>query len=265
MNKHSINFLHATYLSAALITALFQTQGRPAPLDEAKNYEIWDVRIGLPLWAAGIDGKVGIDNRNADVDEDFWDIADYLDFAAALNLEVRYCGHWLFFANTIYTKTGTEVTPGGLISSVISEVELTQKYVNSDFGVGYNLFPKKRIRLEPFVGGRLTYLEAEIDVHVVSAPNPEFSRSRTWVDPIVGIMFQYPTDSWFSLFAEADIGGFGVNSDSTWQAQGGLQWDVTRHFYLRGSYRYLATDYDDDGLLYDVALSGPQLEFGFRF
>jgi len=67
------------------------------------------------------------------------------------------------------------------------------------------------------------------------------------------------------LFAEADIGGFGVNSDSTWQAQGGVEWDVTRHFYLRATYRYLATDYDNDNFVYDVALGGPQLEIGFRF
>jgi hypothetical protein len=211
-----------------------------------------------------MDGEVGVRNRTANVDEDFWDIFDVLDFTAALNVEVRYCGHWLFFVNAIYIKTEEDARPGGLLSGIISEVDLTQKYVNSDFGVGYNLFPKKRLRLEPFGGGRLTYLDAEIDLHI-AGPNPEFSRSRTWVDPIVGLMFQYPTDSRFSLIAEADIGGFGVNSDSTWQAQGGIEWDVTRHFYLRGTYRHLSTDYDDDGLLYDVALSGPQLEIGFRF
>lgn len=264
MNRNSVGFLCVVCLSTALITISFQTQVRSAPLDEASNYDMWDVRIGLPLWASGMDGEVGVRNRTANVDEDFWDIFDVLDFTAALNVEVRYCGHWLFFVNAIYIKTEEDARPGGLLSGIISEVDLTQKYVNSDFGVGYNLFPKKRLRLEPFGGGRLTYLDAEIDLHI-AGPNPEFSRSRTWVDPIVGLMFQYPTDSRFSLIAEADIGGFGVNSDSTWQAQGGIEWDVTRHFYLRGTYRHLSTDYDDDGLLYDVALSGPQLEIGFRF
>src|SRR6185436_3982939 len=118
MNRTSLDSARALHWFAAFITVLFLAQVSSAALKDADNYDIWDVRIGLPLWAAGMDGKVGIDNREAHVDEGFWDIADNLDFTAALNIEVRYCGHWLFFANAVYLKTEEDVTPGGLLSSV---------------------------------------------------------------------------------------------------------------------------------------------------
>src|SRR5262245_9125065 len=65
-----------------------------APLDSPEQND-WDVRVGLPLWVAGLKGTVGVKGRDAHVDEDFSDIADILDFALALNIEIRK-QRWLF-------------------------------------------------------------------------------------------------------------------------------------------------------------------------
>jgi len=62
-----------------------------------------------------------------------------------------------------------------------------------------------------------------------------------------------------------NIGGFGVSSDLTWQAQGGVEWNITRWLYLRASYRHLVTEFDEDEFEFDVEQSGPQLELGLRF
>lgn len=242
---------------------LLVTRVYPA-VDRAEDAtDLWDVRIGLPFWFVGIDGDVGVLNRSVGVDEGVGDIFDNLDFAMPLNTEVRYCGHWLFFANGIYTKTGFDAEPGRLLGLGVDEMRLTQRWLNVDFGVGYNLFPKKQFRLEPFVGGRVTWLEAELSL-AVPGLNPEFGDSKAWADPIIGLMLEFPAYSTFSLFAEADIGGFGVSSDLTWQVNAGGEVDIGKHVYVRLSYRHLSMDYEDGGFLYDVVTSGPQLEIGVR-
>ena len=230
----------------------------------AEANDLWEVQIGFPFWATGLDGEIGVQNRSVHVDEDFSDIVDMLDFALGVNTEVRYCHHWLFFANMDYMKLSERAEPGDLLAGTVDEVEFVLKEFDADFGVGYNLFPRGAIRLEPFVGGRLTWLETELLLRV-PGPNPEFDGSKVWADPIVGFMVQFPTGRMLSFFGEADIGGFGVSSDLTWQVNAGGELRLGRHFYSRLTYRHLETDMEDDGFVYNVKKSGPQIELGFRF
>jgi len=230
----------------------------------AESSDLWEVQIGFPFWATGLDGEIGVQNRSAHVDEDFTDIVDILDFAFGLNTEVRYCHHWLFFANMSYVQTTMDGEPGRQLAGTVDEVRLKQKEYDADFGVGYNLFPHRALRLEPFVGGRVTWLDAELSL-AVPGPNPAFDGSKAWADPIVGFFVQFPAGRMLSFFGEADIGGFGVSSDLTWQVDAGAELKLGRHLYSRLTYRHLETDMEDDDFVYDVRKSGPQLEFGFRF
>jgi len=226
--------------------------------------DLWDVQIGFPFWASGLDGEIGVQNRSAHVDDDFDDIFDNLEFALGLNTEVRYCHHWLFFANVLYVKLEQNAQPGRLLSGIVNEVELTQKEFDADFGVGYNLFPHKPFRLEPFIGGRVTWLDAELSF-AGPGGNVEFDGSRAWADPIVGFMVTFPAGKVLSLFTEADIGGFGVSSDLTWQVNAGGELNLGKHFYSRLTYRYRETEFEDGDFVADIKKSGPQLEIGFRF
>ena len=259
--QRSIGGASLICLSTILMAGVCSAATDPA----AEATDLWDVQIGFPLWASGLEGEVGVRNRSAEVDDGFDDIFDTVDFLFPLNLEVRYSHRWLFFANTMYLETTTDAQPGRLLGAIgVDEVQLKQKELQSDFGLGYNLFPYKAVRLEPFLGGRVTSLDAELSL-AVPGPNPEFDDSKTWVDPIIGFMFKFPAGKTFALFAEADIGGFGVSSDLTWQVNAGGELSLGKHFYSRLTYRHREIDYEDDGFIYDVKMSGPQLEFGFRF
>jgi hypothetical protein len=230
----------------------------------AEANDLWDVQVGLPFWATGLDGEVGVRGRSAHVDEDFSDIVDILDFAIGLNTEVRYQRRWLFFANMSYVQTTADAEPGRRLAGTIDEVQLKQKEYDVDFGIGYNLFPHSAFRIEPFVAGRVTWLDAEISL-AVPGTNPEFDGSKAWADPIVGVMLKFPANSFLSFFAEGDIGGFGVSSDLTWQINAGGELKLGRHFYSRLTWRHQETDLEDGDFIYDVRKSGPQLELGFRF
>ena len=49
--------------------------------------------------------------------------------------------------------------------------------------------------------------------------------------------------AWY-LTGKADIGGFGLGSEITWQAYGALGCQVSRWCTLEAGYRYLYTDYN---------------------
>jgi len=249
-----------TIFGAILLIACGTSGSVSAAEADSDSQEDWDIHVGLPLWASGMKHTLGVDGREAEVDEDFSDIFDILDFAAGLNLEVRK-SRWLFFANSLYAKISTDAEPGGLLSGLVDEVDLTTKEFDMDFGLGYDVIPGRHFSLEPFVGGRMTYIEVELEAD----PAGSFSRSRAWADPIFGGVATFRFGSHFALFTEADIGGFGVSSDLTWQVQGGLEFSILRWPYMRLGYRHQETDFEDGSFKYDIKKSGPLLELGLRF
>jgi opacity protein-like surface antigen len=92
-----------------------------------------------------------------------------------------------------------------------------------------------------------------------------FSLAEDWWDPYVGVRARYNLSKAFYLTAKADIGGFGVGSDLTWQASGALGCQVTRNLHTEIGYRYLYTDYDHDGFVYEVSQSGVEITAGITF
>ena len=230
---------------------------------EAGGRENSELRFGLPLWASGAEGTVDVLGREAEVDDDFCDIVDALEFTAALNFECRK-SRWLFFANGLYLETSRDAEPQGPLLGTFGSLEIEQKQAGGDFGLGYGILQQEQFLLELYGGGRATYLEAELEIQV-GAFQTEFSDSKFWLDPIVGLYATYRFSEPVGLYAKGDIGGFGVSADLTWRVEGGFDFQLTEHTYFRLAYRYLSMDYKDDGFTFDVDTSGPLLEFGLRF
>ena len=96
-----------------------------------------------------------------------------------------------------------------------------------------------------------------------SAPNREVTVS--WVDPIIGLRGAYPLNDRFSVSGRADIGGFGVGSELTWQAYGGVNYAFTDAWYGTLGYRYMSIDYEADRLTLDIDLHGPLIGVTYQF
>jgi opacity protein-like surface antigen len=88
--------------------------------------------------------------------------------------------------------------------------------------------------------------------------NAEIRKAR-WGVLIDGLHLRISGDS-----PTADIGGFGVGSDLTWQLFGGVGYQCTRNVEVEAGWRYLAIDYDDDGMVFDATVSGLILGLGFK-
>ena len=67
----------------------------------------------------------------------------------------------------------------------------------------------------------------------------------------------------------ADVGGFGIGSDFTWQGQADVGYRFSKLFQLGLGYRFIGIDYENgegsDRFKYDVDTYGPVLRFGFHF
>ena len=81
----------------------------------------------------------------------------------------------------------------------------------------------------------------------------------------MGFAARYNLSKAWYLTGKADIGGFGIGSELTWQGSCALGCQVTRNIFVEAGYRYLYTDYNQGGFLYDVTQSGAQITAGITF
>ncbi len=91
------------------------------------------------------------------------------------------------------------------------------------------------------------------------------SGDKDWVDPYIGLRFQHPIANRWALVGYADVGGFGVGSDFTWQAALGVNYEISKSVSAKFGYRHLSVDYDKDGFLFDMKMDGLYLGLGIRF
>jgi opacity protein-like surface antigen len=125
-----------------------------------------------------------------------------------------------------------------------------------------------RSPVDVIAGLRYVKIEASADINgSFFAQTGTVSRSgdKDWVDPYIGARILHPVSDCWTLVGYADIGGFGVGSDFTWQAVAGVNYDFSKSVSGKLGYRYLTVDYDKNGFLYDMDSYGAYLGVGIRF
>lgn len=91
------------------------------------------------------------------------------------------------------------------------------------------------------------------------------SRTDDWWDPFVGLKARYYLSKPVYLTARADIGGFGVGADLSWQVNAGIGFHLTRSIFSEITYRAYDVDYNHGGLDYDVFTHGVEVTTGITF
>jgi hypothetical protein len=90
------------------------------------------------------------------------------------------------------------------------------------------------------------------------------SRDDYWFDPYAGLRARYNFNKTFYTAVRGEVGG-GVASDLMWEVEGVIGINLTRSIFTEIGYRALAVDYDNDGLLFDTVMHGPQITTGITF
>jgi len=112
-------------------------------------------------------------------------------------------------------------------------------------------------------GGRYWHPKVEVSADAPGGSVDIGGGSRSWIDGIAGARVRYnPAEKWH-LFAKGDVGAGG--SKLTWQAFGGLGFDVSNCCAVTAAYKHLDVNYERDALVSDNYTSGAVLGFEIRF
>ncbi|MCB2185033.1 MAG: hypothetical protein KQJ78_01350 [Deltaproteobacteria bacterium] len=223
----------------------------------------WEFSVAPYGWLMGISDEVTVRGQRASVNVDFGDIWDALDFAGELHLEVMK-GRLGLFLDPSYLKVSVENSLGPLNLDTTLEVTLFE------YGAFYRVYrtslagPGREFAVDVLAGGR--YWDLNVDIGL---PRRTVSGDQSWTDPFVGARLAFSlTENWLFRL-RGDVGGFGVGSDSAWQAIALVEYRLANWAGVVVGYRALYTDYADgsgrDENAFDATIHGPVVGVNFWF
>ncbi|HQY52510.1 MAG TPA: hypothetical protein PLD63_09085 [Ignavibacteria bacterium] len=222
------------------------------------------------VWFTSIGGTVGYgpNGEKYGFNKSFSDAVKYLKMAAAVTGKIKY-ERVSFVYDISYLNLkgfGTEIpvsTPQILSSN------WTVKQAIYDLFLAY-LFPStsRTVRVDVYAGGRLWNLDVEstiIDNTSTVAKMGQYTNS--WFDPVIGINAEYllSKDMKWAAWTKGDIGGFGVNSQMTWQMNAGFAYLLSPNVPLSLGFKYVGVNYDKTARNWTVNEYGLTLGIGYRY
>jgi hypothetical protein len=234
---------------------LFGQSAPPQPGSEGWRFE------EVPyLWGSGINGRVGIGDRSANVDASFGNVLNHLHFAFMNFFEANWNKKVVLLTDLVYVDVrGVRATPGPLFSSVKPNQKL---FLLTPVG-GYRVLDNSRVSVDVVGGIRYWHLNSELQFEPGVLPGIDLQEGRGWVDGILGLQGKWFFARTWWVKGYGDLGGGGSNF--TYQIFGTAGVDIHTRYALSFGYRYLNVDYDKDHFLFDTAMKGPLVGFLIKF
>jgi hypothetical protein len=122
----------------------------------------------------------------------------------------------------------------------------------------------RRAAVDRVVNAAKARIANQLAVRLNKRLSQTLSRDDYWFDPYAGLRGRYNFNKVFYTAVRGEIGG-GVASDLMWEVEGVIGINLTRNIFTEVGYRALAVDYENDGLLFDTVMHGPQITTGITF
>ncbi len=233
-----------------LVLALLAAAAAPATAEEA-----WEWSVAPYLWGAGISGSTNLPDRGTSgIEVDAGDILESIEIGGMLRVD-GHSERWRFLGDAAYLGLGRRTDRG------LAEQDFDATMLEAAGAWRANE------HFEVLFGAR--YWDLGMDIDFDDPLIPDVKRGRDWVDPIVGIAATGALGESWRVWFRGDVGGFGAGSDLSWNGELLFLWNATERFSLAFGYRHLAVENDcsigAEDLELDVALSGPEIGFAFRF
>ena len=237
------------------------TTAKEATKPQGSSGNKWQFSVAPYAFFAALDGRVGVVGQTAQVDASFSDIFKNLDFAAMGTFEAHK-GNWSFVADAMYMSlSGKKVTPSPFFSDI--DVEVKETIIAPV--VAYRVLKVERGHIDLLGGARFWHVKTHLTFQPRILPLVDVEGSKNWVDPIVGARGVASLSQRVFFTGRFDMGGFGINSDFTGQAFGGIGYQLKPRVALIGGYRYLRVDYVNEGFIFKTAMSGINVGAKFDF
>jgi hypothetical protein len=228
----------------------------------------WVVQVTPYLWASGMEGNVSPFQAapTVHVDTPFSEVWDHLNFGGFMNVWARR-DRFVFSGDLMYVNLSAAEVVGpfpNLAPDVALDAELDSIQFYAAGQVGYRVVDTPQFSLDALAGGRFWYISNDL---TVSYAGYSLSRGEdfSWFDPLVGARAFYNITDKLSVMGQADIGGFGVGSELTWSVLGTFNYVFSDNWSASVGYKHMSVDYDDDGYVFDVDMSGPVIGVTYRF
>jgi hypothetical protein len=233
----------------------------------------WRYMLTPFFWTPGVSGTLRVRNNTVDVDASISDVLSTIfsnfDFAGMARFEADYC-KWSIMSDFMYvdigntnsghTPAGAQVDADWSFQMFILDAFGGYRFAELPLGCGNACF-KPTVTFDAVAGFRLYHFETSIDLN----PGPGGSVTKNWVDPVVGARALFHVSPELTFNAMANIGGFGVGSDLSWQLIAGLDYKVSNCVSLDAGWAVLSFDYKNGNDKYDLTMGGPYLGATFRF
>jgi len=218
----------------------------------AQEESNWEFNLApLYLWAISIDGNMGIRGQTAVAAIEFSDVWDNLQGVFTLRFNGLYKKKFGFVFDYNYLDVGTEQVS----DMVNTEVEFKSQIVNL---AGSYRFIDGPHTLDGVAGIRYVKMDAGINLRNAGI---NLDGDQDWVDPIVGLRYDYQIADKWAMRLYGDVGGFGVSSDFTWQGFGLIDFQPWKNVAFVAGYRAIGTDYEtgsgNDKFIFDATVHGP--------
>ena len=222
----------------------------------------WRFALTPYIWGSGISGNVSLPGHSADLNADFGDVLDAMEFAYMAQFEawkgrfgILMDGFVLMTESDFATPRGAAFRGGSadMTTAALSVVGLVRAYQD------------ERVGIDLGAGLRAWSVDSKITLNPGALPGSSASSSTTFADPIIAFRAHVAlTDRWV-LNTYADIGGFNTQSDLTWQVTGTLGYHINQRFSFHAGYRYMTLERSRGDKALDIDMSGPLIGLTYRF
>lgn len=208
-----------------------------------------DTDIGLDTPRGSADGTLSLSDALENLDMFFFGAFEAHNGRWGGAIDVQYFD--LSFSND---------TPTRLTSGLDTDLTLT---VVTAMGF-YRAFEDQQTAVDLAAGLRWTDVESEFKFKPGLLPGRTIGADIDWVDPIIGARVRHQFSDRWSGTALADWGGFDSDSE-TYQILVTADYEINENWLLRGGFRYISFEYEDDGVTLDIDQYGPLIGVTYRF
>jgi len=211
------------------------------------------------FWAVGVDGDAEIRGRDVDIDYDFEDTWDHLEFGGSI-LGVFRHGRWVGWGQLDYIDLKNDDI-GARLGVVRIPGELNTTALIWTLAGGYQIGGFRHGQtFDVMLGVRGLHLELDLDV----AGLANASKDEDFHDVVLVVRPDLPLSARWRFNPTASIGA--GDSELTWELWPQFEFEITDTWVTRVGYRTLHYDIDgDNGNSFDAAFNGFTIGLGGKF
>jgi hypothetical protein len=260
MTNRVLRALAAAVGALAALVVPIAAHADPLP----PSTESWRYEATAYGWLPALTGDIGVNPAVPPVHVDLspWDVISSLRFGFMGRFEARK-DRFVGFADIVYANTGFSKHITIRDRDFGSASIISKPFFNTDLA-GYRALETPTASLDLLAGLRFVNIDTGLDLvgprRTFDAGKPAF-----WVDPLLGARMKYKLARKWDATVWGDFGGFGAGSQFTGEVEGTVAYRFARRWSAFAGWRYLYTDYDRNGFVFNTDMNGPELGATYRF